>query len=145
NRNANGQHPARRPDDPSVLSSRTKPPGRSRLPKPELATGHAPASSRTASTRPPHPHPAFACRQTREAMLRVHRRHERGAPVEATPAIEHPTRRDYLPIAEYGLIGDGATAALVGRDGTLDWLCVPDFHSDALFRGLLDASRGGAL
>lgn len=49
----------------------------------------------------------------------------------------------YLPIEDHGLIGDGATAALVGRDGTLSWLCVPRFDSPPLFCGLLDAARGG--
>ena len=50
----------------------------------------------------------------------------------------------YLPIADHGLIGNGATAALVGRDGALSWMCVPRFDSPPLFAGLLDAARGGA-
>lgn len=50
----------------------------------------------------------------------------------------------YLPIADHGLIGDGATAALVGRDGAVSWLCVPRFDSPPLFCGLLDTERGGA-
>nr|MBA3966037.1 glycoside hydrolase family 15 protein [Nitrospirales bacterium] len=49
----------------------------------------------------------------------------------------------YLPIEDHGLIGDGATAALVGRDGGLSWLCVPRFDSPPLFCSLLDAARGG--
>ena len=49
----------------------------------------------------------------------------------------------YLPIADHGLIGDGATAALVGRDGAISWLCVPRFDSPPLFCGLLDHARGG--
>ena len=52
------------------------------------------------------------------------------------------TRR-YLPIEDHGLIGDGATSALVGRDGTVAWLCVPRFDSPPLFCGLLDHRRGG--
>jgi alpha,alpha-trehalase len=50
----------------------------------------------------------------------------------------------YLPLEDYGLIGDGATAALVGRDGALAWLCVPRFDSPPLFCRLLDSARGGA-
>jgi len=50
----------------------------------------------------------------------------------------------YLPIADHALIGDGTTAALVGLDGALSWMCVPRFDSPPLFAGLLDAARGGA-
>jgi len=50
----------------------------------------------------------------------------------------------YLPIEDHGLIGDGSTAALVGRDGAISWMCVPRFDSVPLFCRLLDATRGGA-
>lgn len=50
----------------------------------------------------------------------------------------------YLPLEDYGLIGDGATAALVGRDGTVAWMCVPRFDSPPLFCRILDVTRGGA-
>lgn len=49
----------------------------------------------------------------------------------------------YPPIEDHGLIGDGSTAALVARDGTLDWLCVPRFDGKPLFAGILDRGRGG--
>jgi GH15 family glucan-1,4-alpha-glucosidase len=54
------------------------------------------------------------------------------------------TRIDgYLPLEDHGLVGDGTTAALVGRDGAVTWLCVPRFDSPPLFCALLDAARGG--
>ena len=50
----------------------------------------------------------------------------------------------YLPIEDHGLIGDGSTAALVGRDGAISWMCAPRFDSPPLFCRILDARRGGA-
>ena len=47
------------------------------------------------------------------------------------------------PIESYGLIGDCKTAALVGLDGAIDWLCWPRFDSDACFAKLLGGQSNG--
>lgn len=60
------------------------------------------------------------------------------------PAFRPLRRRDgYLALEDLALIGDGTTAALVGLDGSVQWLCLPRFDSEPLFGGLLDARRGG--
>ena len=49
----------------------------------------------------------------------------------------------YPPIGDYGLIGDMHSAALVSTDGSIDWLCLPRFDSNAAFSRILDWEQGG--
>ncbi|MEW2620472.1 glycoside hydrolase family 15 protein [Streptomyces sp. NPDC048106] len=60
------------------------------------------------------------------------------------PPFRPVRRRDgCLPLEDLGLIGDGTTAALVGLDGSIPWMCLPRFDSDPPFCALLDPARGG--
>lgn len=49
----------------------------------------------------------------------------------------------YLPIKDYGLIGNMRTAALIGLNGSIDWLCYPHFDSPSVFAAILDDEKGG--
>ena len=49
----------------------------------------------------------------------------------------------YPAIERHGVTGDRRTAALVAADGTIDWLCLPDYDGTVVFGGLLDAWKGG--
>lgn len=49
----------------------------------------------------------------------------------------------YQPIENYGVIGDLHTVALVGMDGSIDFMCFPEFDSPTVFAALLDREKGG--
>ena len=49
----------------------------------------------------------------------------------------------YQPIENYGLIGNMRTTALVGMNGSIDWMCFPHFDSPSVFAAILDDGKGG--
>ena len=51
----------------------------------------------------------------------------------------------YLPIQDYGIIGNMRSVALVGINGSIDWFCFPNFDSPSIFARMLDEHKGGFL
>ncbi len=52
--------------------------------------------------------------------------------------------KKYLPIENYGIVGDLNTVALIGLNGSIDFMCFPNFDSPSIFAALLDAEKGGS-
>ncbi|MDR2986691.1 MAG: glycoside hydrolase family 15 protein [Nocardiopsaceae bacterium] len=52
-------------------------------------------------------------------------------------------KHKYPAIEDYALVGDMQSAALISRDGSVDWLCLPRFDSDAVFAAMLGDGRNG--
>ena len=73
--------------------------------------------------------------------------HSETATLEPPVRNTNPTRPvraiAYPAIERHGVIGDRRTAALVSADGTLDWLCLPDYDGNIVFGALLDWGKGG--
>jgi GH15 family glucan-1,4-alpha-glucosidase len=60
--------------------------------------------------------------------------------------IEATARRidGYLAIEDYAAIGDGHSLALVGIDGSIDWMCAPELDAPSVFAAILDPAEGGS-
>ena len=59
-----------------------------------------------------------------------------------TETMSGKPRAEFRPIADYGLLADCNSAALVDRHGSVDWLCLPRYDSDAVFSRILDPDAG---
>ena len=58
--------------------------------------------------------------------------------------IARPEKDGYMAIGDYGIIGNMLSAALVSKDGSIDWCCLPRFDSPGVFAAILDPEKGGS-
>src|SRR5919109_4063194 len=58
------------------------------------------------------------------------------------PSESDTASKDFRPIADYGLLADCNSAALVDRYGSIDWLCLPRYDSASIFARILDPAAG---
>jgi len=65
------------------------------------------------------------------------------AQVTSRERAEAPELRGYRPICDYAVVGDCHGAALIGRDGSIDWCCLRRHDAEPVFCRLLDAAKGG--
>lgn len=64
-------------------------------------------------------------------------------PHPSEPLSDRERTRAFQPLSDYALIGDCGSAALISKDGSIDWLCWPKFDSSSIFAAILDRKKGG--
>src|SRR5690606_26068485 len=92
------------------------------------------ASAGSRRTKPPIPKAGCSRQPDRGGLIRAG-----GSPGTFSLGTDHLR----VKLEEYGLIGDLHTAALVGANGSIDWLCLPRFDADACFAALLGHEENG--